>query len=231
MSSIRDRYRRLLGTGTGVERIEFFSDAVFAIAMTLLVIDLRIPEVEPGTFPTAGEVIGDQLINLSAYALSFLIIGLNWMSHHRKFRVIHRWNGTLIRLNLLLLFLVTFVPFPTSLLAGWPAEFWSVALYAFVVGALSMAQLGIWAYAYRAGLMSDEVDGALWRYVALALLPVPLVFWSSIVVAIWNPGLAMYWWFLLIPVSILNGVLQRRQAKPAQSKSSESLRSSDDSRS
>ncbi len=51
MSSIRERYRRLLGTGSGVERIEFFSDAVFAIAMTLLVIDLRIPEVEPGTFP------------------------------------------------------------------------------------------------------------------------------------------------------------------------------------
>lgn len=234
MASVRDRYRTLLGSGENTDRIQFFSDAVFAIAMTLLVIDLRVPEVPEGQSLLAPEVLQDQLPSLFAYALSFGIIAVNWMSHHRKFRVIHRWNGRLIQLNFVLLFLVTFVPFPTALIAETDPEFASVALYAFVVGALTISQLGVWVYAWRAGFVSDQVDAQLFRYVAYMMIPVPAVFWSSILIAIWQPVWAMWWWLALIPGSLISRALMRRAGDATalpQSKSSESLRSSDDSRS
>lgn len=223
MSSLRERYQRLFSSGEGTDRIEFFSDAVFAIAMTLLVIDLRVPE---GENLDAASVLAGQWTGFFGYLLSFAIIALNWMSHHRKFRVIHRFNTNLIRLNFVLLFLVTFVPFPTSLLSDAGPQFASVALYAAVVGCLSLSQLAIWAYAYRAKLMSDEVDPAMFRYVALGLIPVPAVFGTSIIIAIWDANIAMWWWFALIPANLIIGVVRRTQ-----SKSSDSLRSSDDNRS
>lgn len=226
MSSVRERYRRLFSSGEGTDRLEFFSDAVFAIAMTLLVIDLQVPE---GENLDAAAVLAGEWNGFFGYLLSFAIIALNWMAHHRKFRVIHRFDTGLIRLNFVLLFLVTFVPFPTALLSDTGPQFASVALYAAVVGGLSLAQLAIWAYAYRAKLTSDEVDPALFRYVALGLIPVPAVFFSSILIAIWDPAVAMWWWFAILPVSVILGVFRRRI--DGQSKSSDSLRSSDDNRS
>jgi uncharacterized membrane protein len=210
MSSVRDRYIRLMASGGGTERLEFFSDAVFAIAMTLLVIDLRVPELPEGQVVDAWDVIEFQLPGFFAYALSFWIIAVNWVSHHRKFRVIALNNRGLILLNLLLLFLITFVPFPTSLLAEAPAEFASVALYAGVVGALSLVQLLMWLYARRAGLLSEQVDTELFRFVAISLLPIPVVFGLSILVAWWNPVWAMYFWILLVPINILQQVLEPR---------------------
>lgn len=213
MSSLRERYKRALGSGDGTDRLEFFSDAVFAIAMTLLVIDLRVPDLPEDEHLSAASIIVDQFPGFLAYALSFAIIGLNWASHHRKFRVIERFDGRLVQLSFVLLFLVTFVPFPTALIAETPAEFSSVALYAFVVGALSMVQLAIWMYARHAGLMSGRVDVELYRYVCTMLFPVPIVFWGSILIAIWNPFAAMVSWVLLIPVNIALRVLGSRVAQ------------------
>jgi uncharacterized membrane protein len=226
MSSVRDRYQKLFSSGEGTDRLEFFSDAVFAIAMTLLVIDLQVPD---GENLNAAAVLAGQWTGFFGYLLSFAIIALNWMAHHRKFRVIHRFDTNLIRLNFVLLFLVTFVPFPTALLADTGGQFASVALYAAVVGGLSLAQLAMWTYAYRAKLTTDDVDQPMFRYVALGLIPVPAVFFSSILIAIWDPNIAMWWWFAIIPASVILGVFRRRLGD--QSKSSESLRSSDDKRS
>lgn len=212
MSSVRERFNRILGAGEGTDRLAFFSDAVFAIAMTLLVIDLKVPDGEPGEELSAWVIVTDQLPAFFAYTLSFIIIGINWVAHHRKFRVIVRWDPRLIQLNFVLLFLITFVPFPTALIAETPAEFISVTLYATVVGGLSLAQFGIWMYARRAGLMSDQVDERLFRYVAYSTFPVPIVFFGSILIAIFSPLWAMLSWILLAPISIVTGIVRRRAA-------------------
>jgi uncharacterized membrane protein len=212
MESVAARYRRLFGQGRTTERLEFFSDAVFAIALTLLVIDLRVPE--GGDDTASGEIIAELVPGFLAYALSFLIIALNWMGHHRKFQVIERWDTRFIWLDFLLLFLIAFVPFPTSLLSDHAGEVPAVVLYASVVGLLNLVQLAMWRYAYRHGLMRDDVDEQLYRYVSRSLLEVPAVFGLSIVIAlVWDASIAMYSWFLLLPVGLVRGALERRAGR------------------
>jgi uncharacterized membrane protein len=212
MESVGARYRRLFGQGRTTERLVFFSDAVFAIALTLLVIDLRVPEGHEAS--TSWEVIVALVPNFIAYGISFVVIALNWMGHHRKFTVIERWDGAFIWLDFLLLFLVAFVPFPTSLLSEYGGEVASVVLYASVVGLLNLVQLALWSYAYRHGFMTAEVDEPLYRYVRNALLVVPAVFGVSILLAVFlDPSIAMYSWFLLFPASIVQSRLERRAAR------------------
>ena len=192
------RYRRLFETGTSTDRLVFFSDAVFAIALTLLVIDIKVPlDVKGGS----AEVLVEALPSIYAYALSFYVIAVNWMGHHRKFAHIQSFDGRLITLNFLLLFVVAFVPFPTSMLAEYPAEVTSVVLYAGVVAMLSLLQALTWEYAFRRGLVDRDVDVALHRYLRRNVLSVPVVFGLSILIAIfWDPLIAMWSWVLLFPV-------------------------------
>ena len=208
MSDVRSRYRRVFDDGSDTERMVFFSDAVFAIAMTLLVIDLAVPEDRDGT---AGEVLLGLWPNFLAYALSFTIIAINWVSHYRRYRVIKTHDSWLLLLNLVLLFFIALLPFPTSLLSSYSGQAPAVALYAFVVGLLSALQWATWQYAYSKGMVDASVDKGLFRWVRLNQLAVPLVFWASIPIAIlWDGGIAMYFWFALFPVNFIIGRMSRR---------------------
>lgn len=213
MEDLRQRYRRLFVVGSNTDRLVFFSDAVFAIAMTLLVIDLHVPEEMEGT---ALDILKAEWPAFFAYALSFTIIGLNWMSHHRKFRVIETHDGGLMFLDLALLFVVAFVPFPTSLISTYGGEPAAVVLYAFTVGLLGVLQFAIWRYAYAKKLVSPEIDPAMNRYLLVDQLTTPIVFWATIPIAIfWSGEIAMFAWFLLFPIGFLGAKLQGRISRRA----------------
>lgn len=94
-------------------RLEAFSDGVFAIAITLLILDVRLP---PGGGPLTHR-LGHAWPTYVAYLLSFLVIGIMWANHHGIFRLIGRTSHGLVVANLLLLLCVAFIPFPTSVLA------------------------------------------------------------------------------------------------------------------
>lgn len=219
---LRSRYRSVLTRGESTDRTVFFSDAVFAIAMTLLVLDLDIPDDLPSD--RVGAALVQQLPHFFAFALSFAVIGSAWLNHHRKFSVIVRYDLRLQVLNLVLLFFVALLPLPTSVLSeyGGTSSPWPVVAYAIVVAGLySMLNL-VWAHAWREGLLARAVDRDLYRYVVRALLPVPLVFAVSIPVAFLMPAVAMYLWLLIIPV----GVVVRRMLLPRASRPGESRGSS-----
>jgi uncharacterized membrane protein len=212
VDDVRERYRRIFSRGEGTDRIQFFSDAVFAIAMTLLVLEIRLPE-------SAGEDLAAALLSVLpsflAYALSFAIIGLNWMTHHSKFRYIGSFDDALVRINLLFLFVVTFVPFPTAVIAEYGDQRLAVILYACSVASLSLLQLWIWVHAHRAGLMLPAVDDDIYRLVRRNLLPVPIVFLASVPFAAVFGAWVSVGWFLLLPVSILFGRLPLRPRRGA----------------
>lgn len=202
MSSLRDRYAAIFGSGRMTERVVFFSDAVFAIAMTLLVVDLRVPDIDGGE--TSGDVIVSLLPGFLAYVISFYVIAVNWNGHHRKFRVINGFDSRLIQLNFLLLFLVAFTPFPTSLMSEYAGEVPAVVLYAAVVASLSLVQYAMWAYAWRHDLIDKVVEPDMYRFVGRNLLVVPAVFGASILIAVfWDANIAMYSWLALIPLNII----------------------------
>ncbi len=94
------------------DRVLFFSDAVFAIAITLLVVDIRVPEV----VVHAGHELYESRGKILSFAISFLVIGLFWIGHHRLFRYITALDRPVIFLNLLFLGTIAFLPYPTALL-------------------------------------------------------------------------------------------------------------------
>ena len=105
--------------GTTTDRLEIFSDAVIAIAITLLVLDIRVPQAPQGQLLHA---LGRQWPSYAAYVLSFAVIGIMWVSHHSMFERIREIDRGLLFSNLLLLLGIAFLPFPTPLLAEYAAE-------------------------------------------------------------------------------------------------------------
>lgn len=196
MESVGERYRRLFERGSSTDRMVFFTDAVFAIALTLLVIDVRVPVGASSSW----DALVDQLPAIFAYVLSFYVIAVNWMGHHRRFAYVRQFDSRLLILNFLLLFVVAFVPFPTSMIADFPGEVTSVVLYSAVVATLSTLQEVTWGYAFKHGHVDRTVDVAVFRLMRRSILVVPVVFVIAIVIALlWDPWIAMWSWGLLFP--------------------------------
>ena len=153
-------------------RLEAFSDAVFAIAITLLVLDLHVPSAT-GHESLFRLMVGDWATYL-AFLIGFFTILVCWINHHYMFECIYRQTGMLLLLNGFKLLVVSFTPFATSVLAKYlatPQQQTAVNIYAgsFFVMGLSMTSL--WCYAYRKGLTkasSPEVLKAVTRLYIIA---------------------------------------------------------------
>ena len=108
------------------QRLEAFTDGVYAIVITLLILDIRIPDV-------AASALGPALVRLLpqvvTYVLSFFVVGMYWFAHHRVAHQVKLINGTFTWLNLLWLLFVSVMPFPTSLLGRYPLQFIPIAIY------------------------------------------------------------------------------------------------------
>lgn len=130
-------------------RLEAFTDGVFAIAITLLVIELRPPDLEEGE--RLASALWQLWPNYLAYLVSFLNIGVMWMNHHRMFAQVVRVDGTLLVLNLALLLCAAFIPFPTAVVAehlreGGEAASTALALYGGVILLTACAFTALFAW-------------------------------------------------------------------------------------
>ena len=186
-------------TALGFERLLFFSDAVLAIAITLLAIELKLPE--SAAVLNSGD-LARHLIEMGgkflSFFISFTVIGLYWLSHHRLFAYIRRYDATLLWLNLLFLLGITFLPFATGLLGSHIGFFLTRTLYAVTVAFIGLAQTLIWVYATRKHRLVDrELDARLIRVLALRSLVPPVVFLLSIPLAYLAPAIAPYFWLVL----------------------------------
>ena len=145
-------------------RIEAFSDGVFAIAITLLVLDLKVPkhdQLKDGL----GSALWAQWPTYAAYVVSFFVIGVMWMNHHTVMDAIARVDKTLLVLNLGLLLTVVTVPFTTSLFAEYLREGGPAKLAAAIYSGLMFVQAIVWSVlwrhaAYRPQLLAAWVDPA-----------------------------------------------------------------------
>ena len=144
-------------------RVEAFSDGVFAIAITLLILEIRLPGSTAGLTDARlrAELLGLWPSYL-AYAISFLLIGMVWINHHRMFRYIERVDGVLLGLNVLLLMDVAFLPFSTDVLAqslrGTSAEHTAAAFYGLVLAVGGVFYNALWLYAsYGHRLLGEHI--------------------------------------------------------------------------
>jgi uncharacterized membrane protein len=185
-----------------LERLIFFSDAVFAIAITLLALDIRLPA--GGESPNNAQLL-TQLLGLwpkyLAYLISFLAIGTLWIGHHRRFRFIRRSDRGLLALNLLFLMVVAFVPFPTSVISE-SGNRTATIFYALtmILGGLMLAAL--WWYASWHNRLTDPgLDARQARRQFVPMLLTVALFILSIGLAFLDENLARFSWLLVVPIS------------------------------
>jgi uncharacterized membrane protein len=165
---------------TPASRIETFSDGVFAIAITLLILDIRVPRVEDVNVLAAsaglspGAALAQSLLKLwphiLAYALSFTVILVIWISQHQMFTHVRYADHAFMFLNGIGLMLVTAIPFPTALLSEYMAHYQprqfqiSVIIYSGHGMLIAIAFNSLWRYATRKGrLLAHDHDPAVIR--------------------------------------------------------------------
>lgn len=176
-------------------RIEAFSDGVFAIAITLLILELQIPHA-----PDLLSQLLRQWQMFLAYLTSFASIGIMWINHHRLFNIIQRSSHMLLMLNLLLLLFITFLPYPTSLLAIYDSQS-HPHLFDFTVAALfysgtlvliAISYNLLWRYAtHNNRLISKETDQEVMRTISRRYLFGPLLYSVAVALAFLSPLLSL----------------------------------------
>jgi len=137
-------------------RLEAFSDGVFAIVITLLILEIKLPEVGYDELPHA---LIEALPRIAAYVMSFAIIGLYWISHHRASELIVKVDGAILWLNLLLLLLISFLPFPTSLLGRYPYEPLPILIYGANLLACNAVGFGMLSYVLHHAHLAEPGHG------------------------------------------------------------------------
>jgi uncharacterized membrane protein len=160
--------RRGLGTG----RLEAFSDGVFAIAITLLVLDIALPA---GASKHLLRSVGDLWPTYLAYVASFSTIGATWLGHNAITEYLDRVNPTFMRLNLLLLLVVAFLPFPTKLFADYighnTLERIAATFYGTTLLLASTLLMVLWRYAVRKGLVRPDAADEEIQFLTQRLTP------------------------------------------------------------
>jgi uncharacterized membrane protein len=184
---------------TELDRIIFFSDGVFAIAITLLVIGLQVPELPSDVANSElSRRLLDEWPRALSYAVSFAVIGLYWIGHHRIFGHIRRFDHSLILLNLVFLGLIAFLPFPTAVLGRYGDHRSAVVLYAGSLALAGLASTALWLYAWQAKLA--DVAPRRGRYLAARTAVPVVVFGCSIPIAFLSPAAAQLSWLSLLIV-------------------------------
>jgi uncharacterized membrane protein len=186
-----------------VDRLSAFSDGVFAIAITLLVLSIEVPDFDRVSFADAWDDLYPQLLS---YGLSFVVIGVYWKAHHRMFRTLRRVTNRLLNLNLLLLGLVALIPFPTEMLGNSGGTTASVVMYATVLGAAGYSSTALWWYLHHARLVAP-VPPAVAKATVVRAAIAPTVFVCSIPVALVSPVAGEVFWLMIL---VANLVANRR---------------------
>lgn len=179
-----------------LDRLILFSDAVFAIAITLLVIDLKIPEL-------AGPVTEIQVLNafllllpkLIGFLLSFLLIGLYWTIHHRLFGFVIGYTQKLLWINLLFLLGIVLLPFSTAFYSEYTFDFLKTPIITY---SLNFCYIGImsfflWKYVSNPkNNLSENLTIPVANYYTFRAIAIPIIFAIIIIVSFFNPRSAIY---------------------------------------
>ncbi|MGZ4941976.1 MAG: TMEM175 family protein [Halobacteriota archaeon] len=192
-----------------LDRLIFFSDAVFAIAITLLVLNITVPIIAPGA---EGTELSSALLatvpKLFSYALSFLVIGAYWMAHHRTFHYVIRYDRGLAWRNLLFLLFIGLIPFPTGVVGTYGDQLAAALLYAAVLTITGLLMALLWYHiSHNHRLLPKTVTTQFIRASTWRSLSSPIVFLASMAVAFVSVPAAESMWFL---VFVINAALERR---------------------
>jgi uncharacterized membrane protein len=207
----RERQQLLWGGPVDGDRVLAFSDAVFAIAITLLTLRLEVPSDLRG--PALARELRDLLPALGAYTLSFVILGRLWLTHHRIFAVVARVDQSVLVRNLSFLALIAVMPFPVRLLSDYHDRPLAIAVYALTFMVAMLLQAWLWTYVTapeRRGLLREPVPDEVRTGFTRTIAGVLLVFGAVVPLVMFAPRFAALLW----PVMLLAQLLAVRFSRP-----------------
>jgi uncharacterized membrane protein len=204
----------------GRDSVEFsrtlaFTDGLFAIAMTLLVVDLAVPVIkDTESVHDLADALADDSATFVSFFISFAVIGRYWLAHHQFVSLLDAMDQAFIGLTLIYLAFIAFLPFPTALLGRYFENPLTIVIYAVSVGIVSGMEVVLFRHAYRRNLMRKKPTPEVYRFGVIASLSPVFFFVISIPVAFVDTTLAVLIWFLTAP---LGAWLERRAPEGAES--------------
>ena len=170
-------------------RLESFSDGVFAIVITLLVLELKLPDVAYGAL---HQSLAGLLPSIGAYVLSFLLVGMYWVFHHYAFTLLESVDGVLLWLNILFLLFISFMPFPTMMLGRYPFQTLPVVIYGINLMLANMTGLASVLYLKRnQQLASPRFTPAVYRSQLRSYLVVNGLYVANLALAFVAPAVSV----------------------------------------
>jgi uncharacterized membrane protein len=197
--SHRRRWER--GQSLEFERFATFTDAVFAIAMTLLVLDVKIEPIvrDAGNPSVMWSRLGDLVPEFVAFGVAFILLGFYWIAHHGFVARLAAFDQRLMMLNLVYLAFVALLPFPSFLVGEYEENPVSVIVFAIVLAVISAMETVMFVYAHRSGLLRERLDPAAYRFEVLSSLQPVVVFLVTLPLAYVNTTLTLLSWAVISP--------------------------------
>lgn len=194
-----------------VGRFEAFSDGVFAIAATLLVLDLHLPNLTGLTPQQSAVRLALLWPQLLGYATSFAIIGVLWINHHALFHFLKKVDRISLIINLGFLMCVAFIPYPTALMAQYSSNAAVVILFGCTMILAGFVFSGLWFYAIGQYFLTERhIDSRFVRDASLWTLGYPFSYVVATALALVNAGISMALYALIPLVYLLPGVIDRQ---------------------
>ncbi len=199
-------------TGLSTDRVETLADGIFAIAMTLLVLNLGVPNLLHGDI--ARELPHKLLAlwpNLLSYALSFIVLGMYWVGHHNQFHFIQRADRTLLWINVFFLMAVAFIPFSAALLARYPDQQVAVVIYGASLIVVGLLLYLLWWYAtLNHRLVDSDISPEAVRRGGRRVLIAPVVYLLAIASSFLSPRISIVFYILVPFLYILPSRIDRQ---------------------
>ena len=202
----------------GKNRIEALSDGIFAIVMTLLILELHVP-----TLPTtvANVEVTAALIALwpkfVSYLVAFVSLGVFWIAHHMMYHAIRRADRTLLWLNIAFFMFVSLLPFSTSILNAFPRALIAPFLFGANLALVGWLLFFQWAYVgSQPGMLAPFVTPEYRAGVKLRMLAVPITTTLTAFICFWSAGISVAIYLLLLPLYMLPGQFERQTVAVAE---------------
>jgi uncharacterized membrane protein len=193
-------------------RIETLEDGVFAIVMTLLIFDLRLPDAQGQQ--SLWQSLVKLLPNIIGFFISFLVLGVYWFGHRAMFHYIKHADHNMHWLNIIFLAFVALVPVSTAILAKHLSDHLAITLYA-----LNLIIIGImfylhWRYAIKAKLLQDDIPAFVIRYAKQRSLFAPICYLAAIALSFIHVNISLIM-FAIVPMLYILPFVQRQWVKAA----------------
>lgn len=185
------------------QRLEALGDGIFSIAMTILVLELVLPEVKGQTWKDFSTALQETWFGLMCYAISFIVLGIMWFGHRLMFEYIGRTDRYFIFLGVLFYMVVCLVPFSTRFLAKHTLEWYAIMVYGLNLSLCNLTLYFQWLYGIRkTHLLHREIPAEIKREAHIQFLLSPIVYAVAIGISFFVPWISIGI-FIITPILYL----------------------------